>query len=157
MADGVDEVEEVRGVFDAVRGEIAELSSRLLEGPSPEVSLELAFDVQPEIVFPVVATLQGDELCLSARGSFRCEWFPCSDAAVVDRFRRLLVGVLSGSVRLVESVRGGEVIRARLEELSSGRWRTVASWSRLRWPSVGKAGIRVFRNRTSIPRGADLR
>lgn len=72
-------MEIARAVFNTGRTELAELDSRMLDNPVPQIDLELAFEAQSELVFPVVATLQGDELCLSVGRSFFGEWLPCSD------------------------------------------------------------------------------
>ncbi|MBM3795759.1 MAG: hypothetical protein FJW31_17275 [Acidobacteria bacterium] len=144
-------------MFNAVKAEYADLNSRMLDNPIPQIDLELGFDAQAELVFPVVATLQGDELCLSVGGGFFGEWFPCSDPGVVERFRSCLLSVLSGSIRLVESAQEGQVFKAWLEECSSGFWRPTATWSKLRWPSLRKPAVRVQRNRpSSLGSGPEL-
>ena len=138
-----------RAVFNEVRTTFAHLNPSLLDHPVPQIDLELAFETQSELVFRVVATLQGDELCMSVGKSFFGEWFPCSDSGVVDQFRSCLVGVLSGNIRLVGYAQRDQVVKARLEECSSGYWQPTATWSKLRWPSLSRSTVRVQRNRPS--------
>lgn len=137
----------VRAMFAEIQAEFAGLHSRLSENPIPQISLELTFEAQPGLILPVSATLEGDELGLSVGSSFFCEWFPCSDSGVADRFRQCLQGVLSGRLRLVESVRRGHVVKAQLQDCERGHGKPVATWSKLRWPSLGRPEVRTFRNR----------
>ncbi|MBI1357695.1 MAG: hypothetical protein GC160_25415 [Acidobacteria bacterium] len=114
--------------------------------PETPVELEVSFGVQPGLVFAVGANLQGDLLCLWVGDSFFCEWFPCSDSDVVEKFQSCFQGVLSGQVRLIEFVRDGRTIKAQLQDCASGRWQTVATWTTLRWPSLRNPDVRVSRN-----------
>ncbi len=113
----------------------------------PEVELEIKFDLQPGLVFAVVATLQRDELCLSVGDSFFGEWFPCSDAKVVGDFLSCFEGVLSGQLRLIEFARDGSTFEAQLQDHATGHWKKVATWMKLRWPSIRKPTVRALRNR----------
>lgn len=136
-------------LFDRVRSEHAELHSELSFDPIPEIQLELTFGSQPDLIFPVSAALQSDELCLSVGETFFGEWFPCSDPEVAEQFRTCLTGVLSGNVRLVDTIRKGQVVQSRLEEHSRGRWRPVARWMKLHWLFLQKPTTHVRRNRPS--------
>lgn len=143
-----------RRLFSAVQADFAGLQGRISEDPIPQIQLELLFDVQPDLIFSVAAMLQGDELCLSVGEHSFGEWFPCTDAGVVEQYRRCLIGVLSGEIRLIEFSRNGRVFKAQLQKCSSGTWRSTATWMRLRWPSLRSAEIHVRRNRPSRLRSA---
>ena len=119
------------------------------EDPVPAVDLELHFDPQPGLLFRVTATLQGDELCLSVGDSFFGEWFPCSDNKIASEFQSCFQGVLSGRLRLVEFAHEGRTFKAQLEDHGSGRWKAVATWTTLRWPSSHQSEVRILRNRRS--------
>ena len=56
---------------------------------------------QPGLLFNVSINLQQDELYLDV-GARWLEWFPCTDADVVAKFREAVRGVLSGTFRIVE-------------------------------------------------------
>jgi len=141
-------------LFRSIQNEFGCLASTIKLQPIPEIDVQLEFEVQDELILPVVATLQGDELCLGVGKTFWCEWFPCSDTRVVNEFRSNLAGVLSGGVRLVEFSRGGSIYMAQLQECSPGYWKTAATWSKLRWPSFVTPSIQVIRNRPSSLRSA---
>lgn len=150
MAEHVQFRDKARALFAGIETEFTSLQARWSEDPVPQVDLEFAFDVQPGLIFPVVGTLQGDELCLSVGGSFFCEWFPCSDSEVRGNFQSCFRGVLSGQLRLVEFGPDGQAFKAQLQDHTSGRWQTVATWTKFRWPLFRDPEIRIFRNRPSL-------
>jgi hypothetical protein len=136
-------------LFRSIASEFKWLQASCFEQPNPQVDLELVFDKQPGLVFQVAANLQGDELHLHVGEHFWCEWFPCSRPKVVSRFGEALRGVLSGKVRLVEYSKGGRIIKAELQQEDASGWRTVATSSKLRWPSLQPAQTRIQRNPTA--------
>ncbi len=124
------------------------LHSVISEGSIPEISLELSFNIQQDLVFQVTGTLQNDALCLSVGSKFFCEWFPCSDSRVAREFHDCLRGILSGTHRLVEFLHRGEIFKSKIQECSSGVWKTEATYSELHWPFFKKPEIRIWRNRS---------
>jgi len=99
--------------------------------------------------FDVSLNLQNrDELHICI-GHFWCEWFPCSDQLVSDRFTAAVLGVLSGQYRVIEQGICKIVTRAVLQKLEQGCWTPVArSMSGLAglvpwWPVV-----RILQNRS---------
>lgn len=136
-----------RVLFAAIASDFPRLHAVLQEGPVPQVDLELHFAGQPGLPFEIVATLQHDELCLGVGEAFWAEWFPCSDSRVVDEFESTIRGVLSGRLRVVEFHRSGQTIKAQIQESVNGKWRPVATWSKLRLPSFSKPDIRVLQNK----------
>ncbi len=134
-------------LFERVRARFGNLCSLLSDTPIPQIDLELQFDAQPELIFPVAATLQGDAICLSVGGTFWGEWFPCTRPQVVAEFEACLSGVLAGSVRLVEFSRNGKIWKSQLQECPRGVWEPAATWTTLRWPSLRRLDVQVRRNR----------
>lgn len=115
--------------------------------PIPELDLSLDFDVQPGLGFPVSANLQNaDELQLAVGEVFCCNWFPCNDPRVASEFREAILGILSGEYRVVEFCRNDKPIRAELQRPTGGTWTKVATYSKLRLPSLIRMKTRILRN-----------
>jgi hypothetical protein len=134
-------------VFNAVRESFPQFSAELRELTNQYVDLELTFPVQDGLVFKVTAQLQQDQLCFAVGQFFFCEWFPCTDVQVVGRFQECLTGILAGDIRLLEYARNGDTFIAKLQKETKGQWRTLAQWSKLRWPSLHRVDTRTFQNR----------
>ena len=147
MTTGQDSKERVRKIFKAVEARFNHLKASWAEYPESGIDVEITFDVQPGLMFPVVANLQGNVLSLWVGDSFSTEWCPCSDVEQAGEFQSCFQGVLLGHLRLVESSRNGDTFEAKLQDHASGRWRTVATWAKLRWPSFKNPEVRALRNR----------
>lgn len=65
---------------------------------------------------------------------------------IVGKFAQALRGVLSGEFQVVEYRRGKRVIKAQLQQPSGTRWKTIATWSKLRFPSLVGANTSTLRN-----------
>jgi hypothetical protein len=139
-------VDIAREVFQQVSLSVVLRSSIQVE-PSPELALTLDFEVQPGLLFPVSANLQNvDELHLSVGTGFWCEWFPCDDPAVTNAFRQAIEGVLSGDYRVIEFYRKNRSFTAKLQRTENGAWRTVATSTSIRFPSLTKARTSILQN-----------
>ena len=136
-------IEEMLALFESIREAFPHLTMRL-ERHHPHVKLNMDVPRQPGVLFEVNLNLQGDELHLSA-GSFWLEWFPCTKPDVVATFREAVHGVLSGSFRIVEHLRGTRAIKAHLQKPAENGWQTVGTWSTLYLP-FGPKSTRVLKN-----------
>ena len=135
-----------RRLFEQIRAEFHYLSASVDVRPVSPSILSLTFNSQSRLPFQVVATLQSDELGLGIGDGFWCEWFPCTDNEVAGRFAQALRGVLSGEFQLVEYWRGERIIKAQLQQQYGTGWKTIASWSKARFPSWARATTRTSRN-----------
>ena len=116
-----------------------------LASDHPHVDLNLDIPQQSGLKFNVNINLQGDELHLSA-GHFWLEWFPCSDAGVVETFREAVRGLLSGEFRILEYYRGRRAIKAELQRPSGDGWKTIGTWSALSLPVPWRVTTKELRN-----------
>src|ERR1035437_233930 len=98
------EREQFMRVVETIRKEFPNLQSEL-DLKHQHVEAMLTLPAQAGLKFEVSINLQnGDEFHLNA-GSFWCEWFPCREQEVCDRFIEAVRGLLSGSYRIVEHLR----------------------------------------------------
>jgi hypothetical protein len=134
-------------VLEEIRAEFPHLRMGLDLNPA-YVDLLLDIPRQPGLAFDVQLNLQHDELYLDVGEGFHVSWFPCTDAAVVERFRRAVRGLLTGSFRIVEGYRGDRCVRAELQEPVGGGWKTIATWSGLHVPWPPRVRTRVLQNRS---------
>ena len=122
------EREQFMRVLETIRKEFPNLQSEwILEHRHVEAMFTLP--AQRGLKFEVSINLQnGDELHLNA-GSFWCEWFPCCEQKVRDRFTDAVRGLLSGSYRIVEHLRSNKAVKAELQRPDVSGRRNVAVWS----------------------------
>jgi hypothetical protein len=137
------DVEEMAALFVRIQEAFPHLTMRL-ERDHPHLDLNMDIPRQAGLVFDVNVNLQGDELHLSAE-AFWLEWFPCTEAEIVDGFRETVHGVLSGTFRIVEHLRGSRVVKAELQRPANHGWQTVGTWGRLHLP-LGRRSTRVRQN-----------
>ena len=131
-------------LLETIRSTFPHLEMRL-ECNHPDVDLKLDIPRQHGMKFDVNVNLQDDELHLSA-GHFWLEWFPCSDAAVVEAFRKAVHGLLSGELRILEYYRGKRAIKAELQRPYRGGWETMGTWSRPSLPFPWRVITKELRN-----------
>jgi hypothetical protein len=118
----------------------------LLRIERDELGLELKIPVQPGLKHEVVLSFQNaDELHLSV-GHFWLEWFPCTDPERADQYLEAVCGFLAGVYRIIEHYRGSNCIKAELQRPVGAGWKTVGTWSKLRWPSFSRAECKVIAN-----------
>ena len=121
----LDLFEEIRAAFPALRMD--------LQQEPVHVDLSLDIPKQPGLDFAVSLNLQGDELHLSA-ASFWLEWFPCTNAEVMARYRDAVHGLISGRYRIVEHCVGTRAAKAQLQRPDGNTWQTIgtsSNWSAL--------------------------
>jgi len=120
--------EEIRATFPGLKMELQ------LEPQNVDLSLDVR--KQPGLAFDLNLNLQGDELHLGA-GAFWLEWFPCTDPAIVARYREAVTGLLNGEYRILEHHIGNRVAKAQLQVPEGGDWRTIGTssslWTLLPW------------------------
>ena len=141
------DVEAIMRLFTDIRSAFPHLGMKL-ERHHPNVDLDLDIPKQNGLKFDVNINLQGDELHMSA-GHFWLEWFPCSDAGVVESFREAVQGLLSGEFRILEYYRGKRAIKADLQRPSGEGWKTVGTWSTLSLPIPYRVTTKELRAYTS--------
>jgi hypothetical protein len=142
MANQVD-VGAIETLFESIQGAFPHLTMRL-DRHHPHVELNMDIPRQPGLLFDVNLNLQGDELHLSA-GSFWLEWFPCTKPDVVAAFEEAVNGVLSGTFRIVEHLRGPRAVKAQLQKPATNGWQTVGTRSTIYLP-FGRKSMRVLKN-----------
>jgi hypothetical protein len=117
----------------------------------PHVDINVDIKKQTGLDFDVNLNLQNiDELHLSA-GSFWVEWFPCDEPQKVEDYLSAVKGLLSGEYRIREHRRGDKVFKAELQRPVNTNWETIATWSRLRWPSFRKKTFNMVQNKSALP------
>jgi hypothetical protein len=138
------EIERFNEVLDALRRAFPSLRIEVSEG-HPHVEASVDIPAQPGLAFDVNINLQNDELHLST-GEFWAEWFPCGDAAVFNDFLDTVVGLLSGSYRILEHLVGSSTAKAQLQRPSSAGWETIATRSTPLIFIPWRRSTRVIRN-----------
>jgi hypothetical protein len=128
-------------LFEGIECEFPNLHMQL-QAVHPHVDLMLDIPRQPGLVFGVSLNLQGDELHLSA-GSFWLEWFPCTDAKIVARYRESVTGLLSGEYRILEHYVGKRTVKAQLQRPVGEKWETIGT-------SSGIGGFLPWRRSTRV-------
>ena len=144
MARRLVEKREIAQLFGNIQDAFPYLHMKL-ESKHPNVDLNLEIPVQRNLEFDINVNLQGDELHLSA-GHFWLEWFPCSDAHVVEQFREAVHGLLSGEFRVIEYYRGKRAVKAELQRPDTDGWKTIGTWSVLSLPIPWRVTTKELRN-----------
>jgi hypothetical protein len=74
-------------------------------------------------------------------------WFPCTEKHNVDDFFDTIHGLIMGEYRILETLRSGKVIKARLQKLQNGKWVTKSSGLlAFQWPTFGRKSFRIVQN-----------
>ena len=126
-------------VFEDIQARFPSLEMALdLSPTNPMLDLSLDIPCQRNLSPDVSLYLQGRDDLTFAVGTFFCsEWFPCTDGAVVAKFRDAVCGYLEGRHRIVElSRRDGLPVSAALEAKENGDWKRLYTHTSLRalWP-----------------------
>jgi len=133
------------GVFDRIQNDFPHLTMKLT-GPIEHVNLDLEIPKQPGLSFEIGLNLQNDELHLCASG-FWNEWFPCSDTDVVENYFEAVTGLIRGTHRLKETLRGKTVVKSILQEPDKKGWVDMAHYYCLHIPWFRKKSIRIIINK----------
>lgn len=137
--------------LDIAKAAFAEIQARfpsvqMIQEPDAPVEFSLNLPVQPGLSQKVWLGFQnGDELHFSV-GHFWFEWFPCTQPLKVGEYVKAVTGFLSGQYRVVEYLRGGRCVKAKLQAPDNSGWQTVATWSNLWALFPGRRESRVLRN-----------
>ena len=137
------DVEDVARLFESIQRAFPHVTMRL-DRHHPHVDLNVDIASQPGRLFDVNINLQGDELHLDV-GALWLEWFPCTDSDVVAKFREAVHGVLSGTFRIVEHLRGPRAVKAELQRPAKRGWEGAGTSGRLHLP-LGPKSTRVLQN-----------
>jgi len=132
------------GVFDRIQSEFPHLTMKR-DGPTEHVNLDLEIPKQPGLSFEIGLNLQSDELHLCASG-FWNEWFPCSDNEVVENYFEAVSGLIRGTHRLKEVLRGNTVVKSILQEPCEYGWDGMSHYYKLHIPWYGKKTTRIIIN-----------
>jgi hypothetical protein len=142
---GQAEREEFMRVVETIRARFPSLRTELV-AQHPHVQASLEMPAQQGLAFSVSINLQNcDELHFNV-GSFWCEWFPCLEREICDRFVEAVCGFVSGAYRIVEHRRGGVALKAELQRPEGGGWQRVATWSRPHLPVSWGMSTRILQN-----------
>ncbi|USN99215.1 MAG: hypothetical protein H6810_00615 [Phycisphaeraceae bacterium] len=118
-----------RTTFEKLQRSHPVLESTIREDPN--VDLVMEWPRQPGLAFPILLGFQElDELHLCAADLW-CQWFPCTDAKVVEEFVELVNGLIDGRARIVQTLHRGAIIKAELQSPTESGWRTRATWSKV--------------------------
>ena len=126
------DLQEARNVFEEIRSSLPSLKIE----PYPQnlnVEVGILIPVQNGLHFPIQLYLTADELHMTAGNGFWLEWFPATDAKVIEDYRVAAVGLLSGQYRILEYLRGHRLVKAQLQRPSGIKWRTVGTWFGTSW------------------------
>jgi len=139
--------QELRQVGESVFARIREAFPALIanvDSKHPHVQINVSIPEQPGLAFQVDLNLQGDELHLSA-GAFWLEWFPCTNAAVREAYFEAVSGLLSGQLRILETLSGKRPVRAELQRPSAEGWQTLGT-THIGWAFPWRKTTRVIQN-----------
>ena len=101
----------------------------VVDHSEPDVHASADLKAQPGLLFDVNISLQCfDELFLNA-GELYISWFPIDNADVFDKSVVAVLGLLSGSFRIVESYIGSAGVSAVLQRPAGNDWVTVCQTS----------------------------
>ena len=120
---------EIVRLFEGLRAKFPGLTMEL-HRDHPHVDVLMDIRAQDGLAFGVSVYLVGDELHLTA-GHFWLEWFPCDRPAIREAYREAVVGVLSGSYRILEHHVGGRAAKAQLQRPEANEWQTIGTWANL--------------------------
>jgi len=102
------------------------------------------FPIQESLDFKIGVALDDDLLSLYV-GSLWLEYFPVTDASVLESFATALRGLLKGTYRVVEYASGNSSPhKAVLQRRENGYWKPCGRWSRFHLPSFRRAHERVL-------------
>lgn len=111
--------------FSEIQGRFPQL--QVEEDKSVPFDLSIAYPVQPGLKHKVNLFLYGDELYFSV-SQFTLEWFPCTKPERVKYFIEAVCGFLSGELRILETYTGDKCIKAELQFLKDGNWKTMGTY-----------------------------
>jgi len=143
MTADVDRLAMIR-LFEEIRAAFPQLSMRLNE-QHEHVDLYMEIPQQPGLAFAINLNLQADELHLSA-GAYWLRWFPCTRPEIVEGYRDVVHGLISGVYRIREQHRGGRAFKAELQKPSAGGWETIDMSHWWAWPFPRRIVERVLQN-----------
>ena|SRR5690606_37098983 len=110
----------------------------MLEEPEDPTEISLHLPVQESLKHQVWLGLQNEDELHFSVGHLWCEYFPCTDPQKVQNYIDAVFGFLSGTYRSLEHYRGSECFKAELQRPALSGWETIATWSKLRLPSLRK-------------------
>jgi len=129
-----------RDLVAKVRTIAPDLKHEELLGSGAAVA-EIVFPPQSGLEFRVVLQLQHDLLCLGL-GDLLWNEYPDTTTGAAD-FASSARCALSGECRLIETLRNGVIVEARLEKLQDGAWVQIANHHTLHIP-YGKRETRIL-------------
>lgn len=133
------EIDIAKKVFQGIQNEFPSIAMHINENHE-HVELDMEIPKQEGISQAINLNLQNnDELHFSV-GNFWCEWFPCNKPEETSSYKKVVIGYINGTNRILEHYKGRKCYKAELQSPSDNAWVTVATWSTISWPfSFNKA------------------
>ena len=126
-------IEIAKNLFLEIQAKFPHISMEINE-EHEHVEINVDIPKQNGINYPINLNLQNcDELHIVV-SNFWCEWFPYTDPEILNKYKNIVIGFISGKYRIVEYYKGKYVYKAELQAPKDGTWSTIARWSRLSWP-----------------------
>ena len=93
----------------------------------PNVDINMDIPVQPGLDFDINLNLQNtDELHIGIGKLWMC-WFPCTETENSNDFFQTITGLIEGRYRILETRKGGKVVKAQLQYPENGEWVSKSS------------------------------
>jgi len=119
----------------------------ILNENDPNVDIMLDIPQQQGLGFDVNLNLQNvDELHLTTGKLWMC-WFPCTEKENKEDFMNTVLGLILGKCRILETLKGGKVVKAQLQLSMDGKWVSKSSgMMTFNWPSFRKKSFNIVQN-----------
>jgi hypothetical protein len=121
-----------------------------LKEDAPYVDINLDIPKQEGLSFSINLNLQNDdELHLQVGKLWMC-WFPCTEAENVEDFIQSVVGLIEGKHRILETIKGGKVVKGQLQIYCNGEWESKSSGiATFYFPSLRRKCFNILQNSKS--------
>ena len=98
-----------------------------LKEDAPHVDISLEIPKQQGLCFSIYLNLQNDdELHLEVGKLWMC-WFPCTEKENAEDFIQTVSSLIEGEYRILETIKGGKVVKAKLQTNNNGEWSSKSS------------------------------
>ena len=129
----MENIDVAKKVFLEIQNEFPKIVMELNENDN---SVELNMDIQKQtgIKHKINLNLQNNDELHFLVSNFWCEWFPCTEASVVESYKNSVIGYINGSYRILEHFKGKSPYKAELQSPNGESWSTIKKWGQLSWP-----------------------
>lgn len=132
-------------MFTRLQEAFPALSMRIEPGES-DVLIRLVIPAQPGLTFPLELQLRDDDELEIHAGALDLAYVPCTEPGFREAWFEAVSGLLSGTLRIRETRRGGQTFQSELQRPTDRGWETVlatCSWM----PPPGRKRLRILQNR----------